>query len=495
MRALYLALLFSSLVGRGASWQDTARRLTGESEEVTRHAIEDLRDREKIEDELRVALATKDQALALETIAALRWDALLPDLISATWQDEKGDPQGAIFLAINALISPENQERIARLYLDRLKPDRRYRLSIPAQTVILDTVARMGIRLPYSDIWALLHDRAYDLRLAALAYARQMYRQGKFDYLGVIEEAQGLPPYQLAEMARATLPAAERALASREPASEPRFGYCPSVETAPETFAGSPRCASTYSQFYGESAVEIRVVFGYKDARPARYVGDRYEALALKQRLLANCSLGNTGCGFKPDGADAELLWREVADPQGNPHELWVRIVHSSVGPDDEENRRDPLQARQSAHAKASFLDGLSTARAVFYDGHSRDGGGPDFAPPRLTGDEHVDYHWYSENRPGLNELRPRLGEKDLTKLVGFFSCISDRFVPELLEEREDLALISSPRLMFYADAIDSLHAAISSLAGKRCERDFQSSLKVGRTGSHVHLRSFFQPD
>lgn len=222
--------------------------------------------------------------------------------------------------------------------------------------------------------------------------------------------------------------------------------------------ANSP-CAETYRAFYGdEREIGMTIVFGYKDARPARFVGDRYERALLIQEL--------TKLGFARVADDDDLL--TIRMDRGR--RLNLRIVNSAVGPDDRENRATPYQKVRSAEARRAFLDGLARAHAVFYNGHARVGGGPDFAPPRLTRNDHVDYAWYKRHRPGLAQLRSVLARPGGAKLVGLFACDAGTHFEDMLSRRP---AIVADELIYFADSLRVTLETIRNLIAMKCQPDF----------------------
>lgn len=129
-------------------------------------------------------------------------------------------------------------------------------------------------------------------------------------------------------------------------------------------------CFQTYEELLKDGVLDVRVAFGYKDARPARYVGDRYERAILVEYLLGECREGFFACGFDRDAHDADLFYKKIRAANGSKVLVRVQVVASSVGPDDEENReRDAAQFQQSAYAKSVFLDGLKVLMLSFTTG------------------------------------------------------------------------------------------------------------------------------
>ena len=242
-------------------------------------------------------------------------------------------------------------------------------------------------------------------------------------------------------------------------------------------------CYRAYDKLFRSPTIRIRIAFGYKDSRPSRFVGDRYERLMLVHYLISPCVSGQWACGFARDRNDADLFTKEGVE---------LRVTSSSVGPDDELNRKDPLQPVQSAHSESNFLDGVKGADVVFYNGHSRDGGGPDFAPPLLTPANSVDYSWYMAQKPGEKRLLAALTGKRDPLILGLFSCRSgDHFLAEI-EKLAKVATISSPRLYFYSDALRSTLEALNALLGRWCESDFHDALNPKDGFGRARLKSFF---
>ncbi len=255
-------------------------------------------------------------------------------------------------------------------------------------------------------------------------------------------------------------------------------------------------CRQIYLSFYRKPAVDIKVVFGYKDARPARFVADRYERMIFIQRLTRICKGKNLACGFKRSLTDSDLLTRSIRGPDGKNREIFLRAIPSSVGADDEENRLNPFQKWRTRYANLAFLQGLTSADVVIYNGHSRAGGGPDFEPPRLAKDGDVDFPWYREHQPGFNPIIATLeGAPSSLRLLGLYSCASSKhFLDRVRKVKPDLGLITSPKLIYFSDALESSLESISSLLTMKCEGSFRSSLaKKSSRASGAEVSGFFE--
>ncbi|MEO0337466.1 MAG: hypothetical protein AAF202_13815, partial [Pseudomonadota bacterium] len=216
---------------------------------------------------------------------------------------------------------------------------------------------------------------------------------------------------------------------------------------------------------------DIRILFGYKDARPCRFVGDRHERLAIVQHLLEPCKdIDRQTCGFKRHSRDANLLLKKVeVEHQQQPIKIHLRVVHSAVSTDDEENRANPFQKTMSDNAERVFLEGLEKADLVFYNGHSRFGGGPDFTPPLLNSSGYVDSTFYRDNNFGLTRMLTALEKRSSTddgsplRVFGMFSCASTQHFQKALKKAGIKKVITSMRLLHYAEALRRTEARLNT--------------------------------
>ena len=243
----------------------------------------------------------------------------------------------------------------------------------------------------------------------------------------------------------------------------------------------SRSCSNLKSSLFDKPSVEIRMIFGYKDARPARFVGDRHERLAFIQKMTAPCKGEDQACGFFRSIEDADLLTKPL-DIDGQIKVVRLYVVNSSVGSDDEENLKDPFQDWKSQHAETEFLEGLKKSDVVFYNGHSRFGGGPDFRSPKLAKDGTVSVSAYKNNRQGLTKLiraledgrKPKARDFASLKVLGLYSCTSSQHFNRRIRSSSEAGLISSNALMYYSDALDQSVTALNTLLQNRCPKSLQ---------------------
>lgn len=254
-----------------------------------------------------------------------------------------------------------------------------------------------------------------------------------------------------------------------------------------------PACRKPYRALTQDGALVITVAFGYKDSRPTRFVGDRYERAVFSDTLLRTCENDEVVCGFTPDPSNAEFFAKRIMWWDGKERKVQIQLLSSSVGPDDEWNRNSSLQKWNSERTKRLFRKALAASDIVFYNGHSRAGGGPDFFPPKIYKSGGIQYDWYKSERPGLNDL---LNDLEATKrarqprLLGVFSCASNKlFTDSILAAKPKLGLIASESLLYQSDAMENMVSALRAVLRGECEASFLKRLRATdpTVGSKIH--------
>ena len=423
----------------GEPWQEIARHV-GPAEGDRQEHIDQLKKLENLDKVVIDAIGTKDQALALDTISALKLKHLVPELLESIDRDDTG----FLILTISVFINKSNYAKIFQTYKNRLANSTQ---QSPANLVaFLEPLGRLGEPLPTKTLQKLIRHHFPEVRSATLDYSRKMmFRYYNQKYHSIIKMAAADRTYQIRQQIESYLIELE---------SNPKARKAISAKSFFKLAAKRPS--------FKIKENDLRVVFGYKDARPGRFVGDRHERLAMVQHLLEPCkSSDRQTCGFRRHSKDANLLLKKVTVP-GNkvPLKLHLRIVHSSASTDDQENRINPYQKVLSANAEDVFLTGLREADLVFYNVHSRFGGGPDFTPPLLNTSNYVDSVFYRTYTSGLTRMMSALEERALDKqvgqidLFGMFSCASTQHFKKALKEKGIPKFITSKRLLHYAEAL-----------------------------------------
>jgi hypothetical protein len=474
-----------------ASWTDLAKKV-GESEDNRASVIAQLRKIPGLKSKLKKAIYTKDRPLALDVISSLEMKDMIPDLLLHV----PADPDGFLTVAINSMIDGKNQTSVLNSYQDALSSPG---VSNAAVVAMLEPLGRLGIELTREILNALRDSASPEVRSSLVYYVRVMtLRNQKTGNLDILASLLKAPEFQIrlqtvsvsAEILALTpksltgVPSRSDLKAVCETEKTPSIkaaclafiAQAPRVPASAETRA--PMCVPMEKALYARDTLKVRMVFGYKDARPARFVGDRHERLAFIEHVTSPCAGDSTTCGFARSHDNADLFMKKLKI-KGRDRRVLLWVVNSSVGTDDQENREDPFQKWKSKYAEEAFTTGLRDADVVLYDGHSRFGGGPDFTTPQLSDDGTVDPSNYQSARPGLTKMisalkssvRAKSGPFSKLKILGLFSCSSSQHFNEEIHEVSKAGVVSSKVLMYYSDALHQSFETLGDVLSGHCPR------------------------
>lgn len=255
-------------------------------------------------------------------------------------------------------------------------------------------------------------------------------------------------------------------------------------------------CSKAYAALSKDGAISIAVAFGYKDSRPTRFVGDRYERAVFVDLITRPCPGWEVVCEFKMEENNPEFYSKKMTWYDGKERIVQIQVLASSIGPDDEWNRKNPLQKWNSDRTLRLFRRALVKSDIVFYSGHSRTGGGPDFSPPLLVESGLVDYKYYQDRKPGatllIEDLDRAKGARQ-PRLLGLFSCdSSDHFQKMLLGAKPKMGLIASKALLHQSDAMDNIVGALTAVLKGECFDKFNARLRAGDPMRGSQIVGFF---
>ncbi len=244
-----------------------------------------------------------------------------------------------------------------------------------------------------------------------------------------------------------------------------------------------------FSKISISGQIRISIIFGYNDQRPYVNVLDSIEKDTLAAGLQKPCATTQDRlCGFNLN--ENQLLSKTVRGENGKRVDLHIRLHSSSVSQNDDWNRSTGLnrQNDKSASTKATFSKALENSDVVFYLGHARNGGGPDFFPPDLKENRQVDYTKYKSNKDGLEAVLDGLRSTRNLKTLGLFACNSyNLFAANLVDTRKDISYILAGDISVPSIMNPSMWAALDSLLGKTCDTDLKKSLSTIATQNSNH--------
>ncbi len=390
-----------------------------------------IRKKANLEHILQDAIYSAEPALALDAISYFK----LKNLRKPIEDYASTDSTGTSYLILAALSEPAEWERLSKNFLHQLLDLNR---SPATKMILFDLLNRMGSPISPTRLDQFAHQESSpEVRGVILDYLRtQLVSRHDIHYLN-----------SLMQIARAT----QNSYQIRVQISYLLQELSPHFQNELTRLFGyrlPSNGALLHQPFRSAQRLKVAVIFGYKDTRPARFVGDRYERALLIERVLK--------MGFIRSKSDSELFSKQK--------EVSLKILASSVGPDDQANRTNPFQSWQSAHVRHEFELALQNSNFVYYDGHSREGGGPDFAPPQLKKNFHVDYARYTAAKAGLRLILTSLSKKHRVQTLALFSCSSDRhFSAAIHHVSPHLNLMTTRSLTYYSDSLRDLTRSLET--------------------------------
>lgn len=216
-------------------------------------------------------------------------------------------------------------------------------------------------------------------------------------------------------------------------------------------------CANFHQAYTRDGYVDIRYALGYFDDSTGHAV--QYENLdwglspsydegvwlTIREIMTKPCPNSERRlCGFRELTSASErnqtgetVLGRDM-EIHGKSVVVRFTLSYASASPFYERNKTElrDKQERYTRNSESNFFGNIRRADYVIYNGHSRNGGGPDFNPPRLNALSKADYNgYYRKAYPGrtrlLEEIRRR-ANPEFT--LGLFSCDSDKHFRQKLE-------------------------------------------------------------
>lgn len=202
----------------------------------------------------------------------------------------------------------------------------------------------------------------------------------------------------------------------------------------------------------------------------------------IRELLLQPCDpkYHRQSCGFTQTGdalnGRVELIKNMTLE--GESINFKMTLTYASASVNFDQNLTD-LRSRQrylSWQSEQNYFENIGKADAIFYNGHSRDGGGPDFKPPILNQANKVNYDgYYRIQREGIKRVLKQIKESAYKDgLLGFFSCYSQRHFYSALTKANP-----NQKLILSSDTIDYLDTLLVSMG-------YVEALMQGQCGSNL---------
>lgn len=267
-------------------------------------------------------------------------------------------------------------------------------------------------------------------------------------------------------------------------------------------------CQTQILNMTADNQLTIFVGFGYMDFSPGQDFVDSATALyshgdvldpdaydAFAKALVSSCSTGFSSknqafaCGFKKGSGGFKKTIKNRFT--GKNTQVLVKLASSAYSSNDYQNKTTYAEKQQqkSQNTHAQFLNALKTYDAVLYLGHARSGGGPDFYPPRLLKNGHVDYGYYKSNKPGIKSMLQSLKGASGPDLIGLLACKSTGlFSASVQKYSGHSALITADSLFDFDDLVPTGFTVLEALISQRCNENFSNVVENHLPGDLLTL-------
>ena len=262
----------------------------------------------------------------------------------------------------------------------------------------------------------------------------------------------------------------------------------------------SEACLRRYRKVYGDSLLNISIGFGYFDhGHPSHIVHDVAMRAAFVEALLTTpCPPNLSACGFRRDPDDADKLYKEVINPWGRTHRVELALTSGALSSNNEQNTNPYNRQRQAEYCEMAtkrFMDNVKEGNeVVLYVGHSREGGGPDFCPPKLLPNKQRDYGYYRSKKPGHTRMLKALDHAKqkgkMQEIIGMLSCQTHgHFFDSYSSRAKETGFIMSHADTLSTHQLINLYGTLNSVLTQKCVEGFVPSVTAGKA---LKLRNMF---
>lgn len=261
---------------------------------------------------------------------------------------------------------------------------------------------------------------------------------------------------------------------------------------------GQRSCESMYAPFLQDGVLDIRYALGYFDDTRGKEVienGVNYGLSpsmdievfhALRGSLKKICPNRHRRlCEFRESGdpKSGKVTLQRKLKIHGQKVLVRITLTHASASESYVRNKSSLLQLQQflTQQSEDNYFGGLKTADVVFYNGHSRNGGGPDFNPPVLTSSKKINYNgYYLVHRTGIKKtLAAARQNPNPGFILGFFSCYAKRhFKESLLRNNPSQKMILSSDTIDYYDSLEGSVGYMEALLRGTCGSELSYTAK-----------------
>jgi hypothetical protein len=269
------------------------------------------------------------------------------------------------------------------------------------------------------------------------------------------------------------------------------------VTTATPQADHKAQCLPVFKNSLKSKVFDIRYALGYFDDSKGEevvYEGINYGLSpsldisifdVVREFLQKPCTARRALCGFAQSGdpKQGKVILEKQIQLMGSEVLARITLTHASASESFIANTGS-LKERQAfltQQSEENYFGGLGKADVVFYNGHSRNGGGPDFKPPHLNSELHVNYNgYYKVKKPGIRKVIEKIRQgENKDSVIGFFSCSSySHFYEMLLDANPKQRMVLSSDLMTYLDTLYGSMGYLEGLLHGQCGQDLADTAK-----------------
>lgn len=270
------------------------------------------------------------------------------------------------------------------------------------------------------------------------------------------------------------------------------------------------QCQNLTGKMLADGHIDIRYALGYFDdsqAKTITYDGfdyglspslDQATYEGLRKVFTTPCESSTMQtCGFVevqdsslPYGGQTYFV--KQVKLFGQKVDVQISLTKASASESYQDNKSvlSAQQAYLARQSEANFFDKINTSDVVIYNGHSRNGGGPDFNPPILDKSLHVNYNgYYLVKKTGIKRILNQIQTNpNKDSILGLFACYSEKhYLSQIKKVNPGQKLILSTDTIDYYDSLRASLGLIEAVMRGRCSSqginqifDFDEKLQTG---------------
>lgn len=276
--------------------------------------------------------------------------------------------------------------------------------------------------------------------------------------------------------------------------------YFENIVSIPEQ-NGDYQCLPAFRNIVKKKHMDIRYALGYFDdsetGKERVWGGINYGIApsldidvfhSMRRFLTSPCkNTQQKACGFSElgDPQKGKVVLHKNLIYFGEEITVSLSLTHASASESFLENTgvRKYQQKELTLQSEENYFEGIGVADVVFYNGHSRNGGGPDFNPPRLNRLNKPNYEgYYKIKKPGITRVLQKIkASKNKDFILGFFSCYSNlHFYKALTQTNPKQKLILSMEEIDYFDTLKASMGYLEGILRGQCGSVLSASAKHG---------------